>query len=62
MEAETATCPRCERRRSRRLKPGRVLDIMLILVLLVDVYVTWGRCPAPAQGACPPEEQDGGAE
>lgn len=60
MEAEN--CPRCERRRHRRLKPGRVIDLVLVLVLLGDIWVTWGHLPAAVSGACPPAEQPGRAE
>lgn len=57
MNTETDTCSRCERRRHRRIKPGRIVDLILIAVLLVDVWVTWGRpavpcaCPTAGQGA-----------
>lgn len=50
----TATCSRCERRRTRRIKPGRALDLILIVVLGIDIYATWGRpAPAPAAPASP---------
>lgn len=52
MEAES-TCPRCERRQRRRLKLGHILDLLLIMVLIIDIWVTWGHRPAPASPTAP---------